>query len=1184
MPSPAPLTPTQLADHLACPHLTQLQRQQREGTLTIEFTPDPRLEALRQRGRQHEDAYVQRLRAEGLKVHDLRDLGDLGDLGDPGDPAGERAARDPTATLAAMRAGFDVIVQAPLSGGGFFGIADVLRRVPSTASSLPGYAYEPADTKLSIATQAGTILQLGAYAEMLHAMQGCVPERFHVVTPEHTETHRTADYAAYHRHVRARLQQALAAVPAPATYPHPVAHCDICRCWRHCDAQRRRDDHPSLIAGIRRGQVREFQQQGLPRVADIAHCEGRLPARPTRGAAESYRHLGQQARVQVASRGTPLPEVEALPPEPARGLARLPVPTAGDVFLDFEGDPFVAHGGLEYLTGWCTRADLGAPELRQQWALRTADEKTAFEAFIDFALAQVQQHPGAHVYHFGAYEPAALKRLAARHATRGAELDQLLRGLRFVDLHAVVREAFRIGVERYGLKELEPLHGYARTLDLRSAAAARRDVELALELGTPEALTPELRDAVARYNADDCLSTEALRGWLEDRRSTALQAGADIPRPVPGGLAPSEEVGERDKRIAALREALRHGVPEDPDARTPDEAARWLLAALLGYFRQEGKNAWWEYFRLRDLPVEEHLDEREVIGGLAFVQEVPRQGRERNARCLFRFPPQETAIDVADDVVWRASTTPADEPTELGAQVKDIDLDARTVVLSLNAAAMDAKPASVFRDPVVSSRVLEDSLLDFAQHVLDHGFEAGAPAGTGNRYTAACELLRRRPPRRAGPARVEAPLRREGEDAGAALVRLVNELDGGVLPVQGPPGSGKTTAGAKAILALAAAGKRVGITAVSHKVIDNLLRAVQRAAQAAQAAPTPQPLRLVHKDSAPEQPDGIEYIAKPSDALDAIAPGTIVGGTAWLWASADATDRLDILVIDEAGQMALAVALAAARAARNLLLLGDPQQLEQPTRGAHEEGADVAALVHLLGPGQATLRPEQGLFLEHTYRLHPSLAAFTSDTYYDGRLHAAEGRGQQRLGGAASTRPADPPMPFAGAGLFLVEAPHQGNQAVAHEEVRAVVAIARTLLQTGTTFTSHEGHTRALAPQDILVVAPYNAQVSALRRALAREVQVAAVGTVDKFQGQEAPVVIYSCTSSSPEDAPRGMAFLYDPHRFNVATSRARCTVIVVASPRLFEPDCRTPQQMAWANGFCLFAERAVRVGVPQLP
>ncbi len=1131
---------------MACRHLTQLERQRREGQLQIEFRHDPRLDALRERGRRHEEAYVETLRQQGRSVCDLRN------------------ERDPAATRFAMEHGFGAIVQATLRNDLFSGIADVLLRVDSTNSSLPGYAYEPADTKLSLETKAGTILQLCTYAELLQSMQAVAPDHIHVITPLGQETYRTAQFVAYHRLARARLQAATTAMPPPSTYPEPVAHCDICIYWRHCERHRRDDDHPSLIAAIRNTQVREFQQQGLPTVAVVAHCEGRLPAKPTRGAADTYLRLGHQARLQVASRGADVPRVEALALEPARGLTRLPEPSAGDIFLDFEGDPFVGQHGLEYLTGVCTRGENGEIEFKQQWALHGGQEKAAFEAFIDFALARVQHHPGTHVYHFGAYEPAALKRLAARHATRGAELDQMLRGRRLVDLHAVVREAFRIGVERYGLKELEALHGFQRRLELRDAAVARRDLELALELGTVDAIASETCARVALYNGDDCLSTESLRGWLERQRDEALARGESIVRPVAGELGPSEEVSARDQRIEAMRQALLQGLPLDTEARTADETARALLAAMLGYYRQEGKNAWWEYFRLRDLPSDEHLDEREMLGGLEFVEQLPKQGRERNARCRFRFPAQETAIDAGDDAVWPVITSPGQEPDTLKAKVEGFDLIDRAVVLSIGEKAMHSLPTAVFRDPVVGAKPLEEALLAFAEHVRDNGFEHAGP------YAAASDLLRAHLPRRATGTGTGEALRRTDEDAVPAMVRLCGELDGGVLPVQGPPGAGKTTAGAQAILALARAGKKVGITAVSHKVIDNLLRAVRKADD---AAGRPQRLRLVHKDKVDEEcedPDSIEFIDSPKAALACIAPGTVVGGTAWLWASADAIGRLDILVVDEAGQMALAQALAAARAARNLVLLGDPQQLEQPTRGAHEDGADVAALVHLLGPKQATLRAEQGLFLERTYRLHPAVCAFTSEAYYEGRLHSNSGLERQRIDGA---------MPFAGAGLFLVETTHQGNQALAREEVDAVVVIARLLLRPGTTWTNAEGHTRPLEPDDILVVAPYNAQVSALRRALA-DVQVLRVGTVDKFQGQEAPVVIYSCTSSSPEDAPRGMAFLYDPHRFNVATSRARSTVIVVASPQLFEPDCRTPEQMGWANGFCRFAEMAVRVSV----
>ena len=720
-----------------------------------------------------------------------------------------------------MEAGFGVIVQATLRNDLFSGIADVLLRVDSTTSSLPGYAYEPADTKLALETKAGTILQLCTYAELLLSMQGEAPDRVHVITPLGQESYRTAQFAAYYRLARARLQAAVIATPPPSTYPNPVAHCDICSYWRHCDRHRRADDHPSLIAAIRNAQVREFQQQGLPTVAVIAQREGRLPAKPTRGAAETYQRLGQQARLQAASRGADLPQVEALGLEPARGLARLPEPSAGDIFLDFEGDPFVSPHGLEYLTGMCTKGANGEIEFSQQWALNTGQEKVALETFIDFALARVQQHPGMHVYHFGAYEPAALKRLAARHATRGAELDQLLRGRRFVDLHAVVREAFRIGVERYGLKELEALHGFERRLDLREASVARRDLELALELGGSDAIGDETRQRVAVYNADDCLSTESLRGWLERQRDGVLARGESVVRPVPGELAPSEEVSARDLRIEALRHDLLQGLASDLEARTADENARALLAAMLGYYRQEGKNAWWEFFRLRDLPNDEHLDEREMLGGLEFVERLAKQGRERNARCRFRFPAQETAVDVGDGVVWPVFAGPGQEPETAKAKVEELDLIDRTVVLSVSEKAMHSLPSAVFRDPVVSAKALEEALLAFAEHVRDNGFEDTGP------YAAASELLRARLPRRAigtGEA-----LRRADEDAGQSLVRLCSELDGGVLPVQGPPGAGKTTLGAQAILALAAAGKKVGITAVSHKVIDNFLVAVRKA-------------------------------------------------------------------------------------------------------------------------------------------------------------------------------------------------------------------------------------------------------------------------------------------------------------------------------------------------------------------
>jgi len=1106
----------------------------------VEFIPDPRLQAMQERGKQHERAYVERLRSAGQSICDLH------------------GTNDPAATLAAMQKGYGAIVQAPLGNTWLAGIADVLLRV-NTPSALGDHSYEPLDTKLSRETRAGTIVQLCAYCEMLEPMQQLLPARFHVATSVKEECFRTVDFAAYYRFIRGRLQVAVTAVPPPQTYPDPVPHCDVCSYWKFCDDRRRRDDHPSLIADIRTAHVREFQRQGIPTLTAIAESEGKLPAKPTRGSGETFARLGHQAKLQLKARNTALPPVDVLPIESNRGLQRLPDPSLGDVFLDFEGDPFVGEHGLEYLTGFCVRDAQGLISFEQHWAYESFGEKAACEHFIDFVMTRLREHRGLHIYHFGSYEPSVLKRLCARYATRGEDLDRLLRGGCFVDLHTVVREAFRIGVERYGLKELESLHTYSRRLDLRNAALARRDLELALELGDRDSILPEVREQVAAYNRDDCLSTESLHKWLERQRSDAIGRGQIIPRPPLGDTEPSAQVSERDQRIERLKEDLIDDLPQDPADRSAEQAAQALLASMLGYFRQEEKNAWWEFYRLRELPPEEQFEEREMLAGLQFVGVLAKEGKERNLRHQYRFPQQDTAIDAGDRVVFTKAEDPATDGKSTSLTVADIDLAAGTVVFKVSKAAGECQPSVVFRNQVVGGEPLENSLLSFAESVRTQGFSSTGP------FAAACELLLRRPPRlRSGTA---SPLRNPEESILEALRRLCGELDGGVLPIQGPPGSGKTFNGARAIVSLAQAGKRVGITAVSHKVIDNLLEAIRDS-----MTPDMQPLRLLHKHDE-DPPRGIEYTTSAREALGAIGERAIVGGTVWLWASDEAAECLDYLFIDEAGQMALAQALAAARSARNVVLLGDPQQLEQPTKGAHPDGADVAALVHVLGKDQPTLRDEQGLFLDRTYRLHPEICRFTSDLYYTSRLLPADGLERQKLGGET---------PFAGAGLFLVEVPHEGNQAQSNEEADAVTLIVQNLLRHGTTWTDRDDRTRALKPSDVLVVAPYNAQVSALRRQLS-PFEVTRVGTVDKFQGQEAPVVIYSCTASSPQDAPRGMSFLYDPHRFNVATSRARGVVIVVASPRLFEPDCRTPEQMLWANGLCRYRELARLITIAQM-
>jgi AAA domain len=436
-----------------------------------------------------------------------------------------------------------------------------------------------------------------------------------------------------------------------------------------------------------------------------------------------------------------------------------------------------------------------------------------------------------------------------------------------------------------------------------------------------------------------------------------------------------------------------------------------------------------------------------------------------------------------------------------------------------------------------------------ARDVIDKGVESA------HLRSAARDLLLGNPPRLEkgafGPG--------EAEDPVDFAKRIVVRLDRSILPIQGPPGAGKTYTGARMIVECVNRGLKVGVSAVSHKVIKKLLEEAVKAAGNDHVK-----LHCVHKDkeNAPIAA-GIDEVDKSETALAAMRDGSaqVVSGTAWLWSREDAAGAVDVLFVDEAGQASLANVLAMAQAAKSIVLLGDPQQLEQPQRGTHPEGVDASALEHLLGD-RKTMPSDRGVFLDRTWRLSPEICKLTSELFYEGRLESRPELARQKLSGAP---------PYEGAGLWFEPVEHDGNTNSSPEEVKIVEAIVGKLLRAGSFWTNEKGETKQMTQADVLVVAPFNSQVNLLQDAL--ESTGIRVGTVDRFQGQEAAVVIYSMATSRPEDAPRGMDFLYDLNRLNVATSRARCACILVASPRLLEPECKTPRQMRLANAMCRYVE-----------
>lgn len=826
--------------------------------------------------------------------------------------------------------------------------------------------------------------------------------------------------------------------------------------------------------------------------------------------------------------------------EPGQGLARLPTPSAGDVFFDLEGDPFIGDSGLEYLFG-CVYEDAGGLHYRADWALTRTDEKRAFESLIDWLMERLKLYPDMHIYHYAPYEPGALKRLMGRYATREEEVDQLLRGDRLVDLYTIVRRSIRAGVESYSIKRLEAFYGFARTVPLRDANVALFAMQSRLELGDAAEADPAERAAIEGYNRDDCISTYALRRWLEAIRADEIARGSQIDRPLPREGAASEDVSEWTRRVGAIQARLIDGISPDISERGSAEQARWVLANILDWHRREKKANWWEYFRLCDLVPEDLMDERSAVSGLEFIGPVGGTGRAPVHR--YHFPPQE--IELRDRDKLRCA---GGEP--LGS-VEAIDFEARTIDIKKMIKTADVHPVAAFVFDDVPTNVLRDALVSVGEDVAANGVEID------NIASPARSLLLRAPPTVMQHSARDEP----GRPALDVALSVASDLDGDVLAIQGPPGAGKTFTGARMVLKLAREGARVGITANSHKVIRNLLDEVARA-----AAKDGEEIRAIQKvrdlEGHDDPPAWLSLTTTNADVFDALhSSHRVAAGTSWLWAHPDAAESVDVLFVDEAAQMSLANVLAISRAGKSLVLLGDPQQLDQPTQGSHPDGTDVSALAHILGPHQ-TIAAGAGLFLSETWRLHPEICRFTSQTFYDGRLRPVAGLERQSVVAQG---------PYGGSGLRLMSVPHSGNQNASIEEVGAICELVARMLRGRPTWVDKLGVEKPLTLNDILIIAPYNAQVFALKERL----RGARIGTVDKFQGQEAPIVIYSMATSTPADAPRGMEFLYSLNRLNVATSRAQCLCVLVASPDLFEPECRTPRQIQLANAMCRYAQLA---------
>jgi uncharacterized protein len=909
-------------------------------------------------------------------------------------------------------------------------------------------------------------------------------------------------------------------------------------CFRcpECDVQVREHDDLLLVAGMRVSQRARLIDAGVSTLHDLAGHSGPVPELSAR----TVKTLTSQARLQVADRIDGKPPYEVLDAQP---LMVLPDANKGDLFFDFEGDPlWTVDGrewGLEYLWGVLTVGD----EFTPYWAHDRASERQALVDFLAMVRKRLKKYPGMHVYHYAAYEKSTLLRLAGRYGVGERDVDEMLRNGVLVDLYPLVRKTIRVGTESYSIKYLEPLY---MGNELRSG-----EVTTATDSITQYARFCELRDEeraddaaivlkeIEDYNRYDCRSTRRLRDWLMAR---AIESGVPPRGPLP--VAERSEAEPADELERLLLKFAGDGIEE----RTAEQTAVAMVAAARGFHQREDKPFWWAHFDRVNNPVDEWSDNSDVFIAdraeiVADWHQPPRARKpQRHLRLI-----GEIANGDLDREMYALYDPPApaglaDDPDRRAfGSVTVLECDNPEAPTEVVVCERQPKGGDVFEQlpfaltpgPPINTKPLQESIATTAAVVA-----AGLPNLPADAVT---DVLLRRAPRTISGA----PLPRDGDVADAITGALL-DLDSSYLAVHGPPGTGKTFTSSTVIARLVQQhGWRVGVVAQSHAVVENLLGCVIEAGV--------DPDR-VGKKKAPNA-KWREVDEKDYASFIADHDGCVIGGTAWDFANHGRVPRLslDLLVVEEAGQFNLANTIAVASSARNLMLLGDPQQLPQVSQGTHPEPVNESALGWLV-QDQHILPADRGYFLDCSFRMHPAVCARVSRLSYDGRLQAREEvSGARRLDGVAP-------------GVTVLSVDHDGNSTDSPEEADAIVAEIARLLDTPWT---DEAGTRPLGQKDVLIVTPYNAQVVTLRRRLdAADLLDVEVGTVDKFQGRQAPIVFVSMTASSAEDVPRGISFLLNRNRLNVAVSRAKYAAVIVRSTLLTEYLPSTPQGLIDLGAF----------------
>ena len=1088
-------TPSMLTKYINCKHI--IANEYHEKSLNLiknkrTITDDLRI----QKGILHEDLYFKKLKKKYTKVKDIKSLKNL---------SKEEKNKE---TLNALKEGYEIIYGGWLSHGNWSGELDFLEINKNIKSNLGDYSYEIIDTKNSSKVRGDHLYQLGVYVDLLKEAQGILPEKFYILLKDNSKqpikVNEIYDTFLFHK----KSYEDFLNKGIKKTTPEKCSFCNFCEWSDQCNYEwiEKRDVNQVLENNKKNCQA--FKKSGIKTYDDIARLD---PKKNIEGIREEVKIKRiNQAKLQIEAEKQGIPIFKPIKENFLlnKGFNLLSKPDEHDLFFDIEGvQDYVFPNRLEYLFGIYFEEN-GKKIYKAFWAHDKDEEKKTIIDFFKFTNDHFKKYPNSKIYHYAPYEINVLERLTSIHKVNSVDYDHYLNLGKFVDLYKIVKQAVHVSQKSYSIKDIEKYYDFQRSGDI-----LKGDVSEEFYIKWMQSKDQKLLDTIEEYNKQDCISTFKLRKWL--LRIKPPETRWYVPEKKEMQLRPFEET------FLEYQDKLKN-------SKSKETKIIKLLSDIIGYYQREQRPQWRLHFDRKDLSNDELIDDRECI---ASMKQVSVFQDKRSLVYKYLFPDQEHKLKKGRSVIIANNTDP--NRSDYAGKIQELDQIKKYLLLRKGISKEEKQLPKTLS---ISEQVMEHNRFDNLNRNIYRFCESLIKKEKG--FDAIKAFINRDIPKIKGVKEGSKIL--QGENFDIEIPKVISNLQNSYLYIMGPPGSGKTFQASNSIIELIKKNKKIGVTANSHKVIHNLLSGVEKLAKKQNFIFEGLKMGNIENEESFYDGEFIKTEKNEKKYIDAFKENKILlfAGTKYHLSQWYYQGKLDYLFLEEASQISVADLVALGGITKNIILVGDGMQLGQPTQGSHPGESGSSVLDYLL-QGKDTISNERGIFLNKTYRLHPNINSFTSNNFYEGRLLINKENENRRIEYKKNTT-------IKSEGIHTILMKHENRSQTSIEECEVIKNLMDDLI--GCKFIDFDKSERPLTVQDILIVSPFNAQVNFLK---ARLQKGSLVGTVDMYQGLEAPITIVSMTSSSVEDLPRNKKFFFNRNRLNVAISRAQCCSIILLNPKL---------------------------------